>query len=73
MESKPELLARFHRVKTDYDAAVKQMNRMKLGPARTRKAMWVGSLNFTLLQIKSDLEAQNHEKPLSSNGDSTND
>jgi hypothetical protein len=57
MESKAELLARFQRVKADYDAAVKQMNRMKLGPARTRKAMWAGSLNFTLLQIKSELEA----------------
>jgi hypothetical protein len=61
MESKAELMARFQRVKADYDAAVKQMNRMKHGPARTRKAMWAGSLNFTLLQIKSDLEAQNHE------------
>lgn len=60
MESKTELLARFQRVKTAYETAVEQMNRMKLGPARTRKAMWAGSLKFTLLQIRSELEPQ-HE------------
>jgi hypothetical protein len=59
MESKAELLARLQRVKADYEAVVKQMDRMKHGPARTRKAMWAGSLNFTLLQIKSELEAKN--------------
>ena len=42
MESKAELLARFQVVKAKYDTAVKQMNRMKHGPARTRKAMWAG-------------------------------
>ena len=56
MESKAELLVRFQVVKAKYDTAVKQMNRMKHGPARTRKAMWAGSLGFTLSQIKSDLE-----------------
>ena len=56
MESKADLLARFQVVKTKYDTAVKQMNRMKHGPARTRKAMWAGSLSFTLLQIQSKLE-----------------
>ena len=56
MESKAELLARFQVVKAKYDTAVKQMNRMKHGPARTRKAMWAGCLGFTLSQIKSDLE-----------------
>lgn len=61
MESKAELLARLQRVKADYDTAIKQMNRMKHGPARTRKAKWAGSLNFTLLQIKSELEAHNYE------------
>lgn len=55
MESKAELLARFQVVKAKYDTAVKQMNRMH-GPARTRKAMWAGSLSFTLLQIQSKLE-----------------
>ena len=43
MESKGELLARLQRVKAEYETAIKQMNRMKHGPARTRKAMWAYS------------------------------
>jgi hypothetical protein len=54
-ESNEDLLARHGRVKDQYDKAHKQMEKLKHGPSRTRKAQWAGSLNFTLLSIESEL------------------
>ncbi len=60
METDAELLARYHEVKAQYGKTKNEMERMKLGsPARTRKAQWAGSLHFTLLDIKSQIEERN--------------
>jgi hypothetical protein len=55
-ETNDELLARHKRVKDEVDKVKQQMERLKLGsPSRIRKAKWGGCLNFTLLQIESEM------------------
>ena len=64
METDAELLARYRQVEAQYDKAKAGMERLKLGsPARTRKAQWAGSLNFTLLDIKSQIEEPRPSNP----------
>lgn len=60
METNDELIARHQRVKKLVATNQKQLDKMKLGSAaRTRKAMFGGSLTFTLLQIESEMRDRN--------------
>jgi hypothetical protein len=64
VETDAELLARYQQVEAQYSKTKNEMERMKLGsPARTRKAQWAGSLNFTLLDIKSQIEERHLQFP----------
>lgn len=56
METDADLIARHQTVKAEYAKAVTAYQRMKSPTAaRTRKVQWAGSLNFTLLQIESEM------------------
>lgn len=62
-ETNAQLLKRYQTVKTKYEKAVKAVEKAKLGsPNRTRKALWAGSLGFTLLQIESEITNRNLNK-----------
>lgn len=60
METKEELLARHAFVKNEVDENRAKLDKMKLGQARTRKAMWGGCLTFTLLQIESEMRERGY-------------
>jgi hypothetical protein len=51
-----ELIVRYKHVEAERDKAVTAYQRMKAGIiARTRKVQWAGCLNFTILQIESEM------------------
>lgn len=55
-ETNEELIQRYNHISEILSKLHKQLEVMKIGPRKTRKAMWGGSLQFTLLQIKSKME-----------------
>ena len=64
MESNEELLARHAHVTSEHGKAKKKMERMRLGSARRdRQARWVGSLYFTLLGIRSEMDRRHLKLP----------
>lgn len=58
-ETDQELLHRFQHVNSLFNKTVKQLNKMKPGANRDRKARFGGSLQFSLLQLKSEIEDRN--------------
>ena len=58
MESKTDadLIARHKHVAELIATGMRQLKRMKPGGRRDNKARFIGSLTFTLLQIKFDIE-----------------
>jgi len=63
-ETDEDLLARYAHVKGLVDKHMKQLERMKLGSsARTHKAMFIGTLNFTLGQCRSEIEERKLKLP----------
>jgi len=55
-ETNEQLLARQKHVKELATKMGKQIKNMKSSTRRNQKSMFVGMLNFTLLQIKSKIE-----------------
>lgn len=55
-ETDTELLNRYSHVKKLYKKAEASAKRCKNPANRTQKMMWAGSLNFTLLQIESEID-----------------
>ena len=55
-ETDKELLARYNFVKSEYEKASRLAHRAKCGGTRDRKMRWAGCLNFTLIQIESEIE-----------------
>ena len=54
-ETEADLIARYERVGRLHKAALQEHARMPPGNRRDNKARWAGSLQFTLLQIESEL------------------
>jgi len=64
MESNEELLARHVHVLAVHGQAKKKMECMKLGSAsRDRQARFVGSLYFTILGIRSEMDRRHLKLP----------
>lgn len=59
METDQELLHRHKHVSDLLIKATKQLDKMKFSSRRDQKARWCGSLQFILLQIKSEIEERN--------------
>jgi hypothetical protein len=56
-ESDAELLERYRHICDEHRKARQRMERMKLGSGqRGRQARFVGSLEFTRLQVRSEIE-----------------
>ena len=59
METNDELIARHERVKKLVATNRKQLDKMQPGGRKDAKARFGGSLNFTLLQIESEMRDRN--------------
>lgn len=55
MESDKDLTDRYHRVEAEIATLTRQLERLKFGGNRDRKARLIGSLRFTLLGIESEM------------------
>mgnify|MGYP000960080377 CR=1 FL=1 len=54
-ETDEQLLDRYQRVQKKFNEAHRKMERLPLGPSRSKAAQWAGCINFTLLGIESEL------------------
>jgi len=55
-ETNEQLIQRFQNVKGLFEKASAQVQKAKYGSTRSQKAKLAGSLNFTLLGIRAEME-----------------
>ncbi len=55
-ETNEQLVARYRHCRSNYQRQRIEYERMTLGPARTKKAKWLGCLGFNLLQLQEEMD-----------------